>query len=179
LKKNSITNFPASVHQRLLNLDPARIQDFTLILRRYAFERWLYRLGRSDHAEKFVLKGAMLFALWTEDVPRKTKDLDLLGIGDFTEGCLRRIFSQIGSLKVEPDGLVFKVDDMNVEPIRDGTELQKALGAAIKHKATNSPSALPIGLSDEFALDKAKNIQWRAFLRRIGKDPAGLSFPDL
>ena len=65
MTKDSISNLPASVHQRLLNLDPLRAHDFTPVLRRYAFERWLYRLGKSDHAENFIVKGAMLFVLWT------------------------------------------------------------------------------------------------------------------
>src|SRR4030043_104103 len=100
--KDPITNLPASVHQRLLNLDPARTHDFTPVLRRYAFERCLYRLGKSDHAESFVVKGAMLFVLWTGDVSRKTMDLDLLGIGNLTEAGLRRAFLNIGRTKVEP-----------------------------------------------------------------------------
>ena len=71
MTKDFITNLPASIHQRLLNLDPARTHDFTPVLRRYAFERWLYRLGKSDHAESFVVKGAMLFVLWTGDCPAR------------------------------------------------------------------------------------------------------------
>ena len=122
MKKDPIRNLPASVHQRLLNLDPARTHDFTPVLRRYAFERWLYRLGKSVHAKSFVVKGAMLFVLWTGDISRKTMDLDLLGIGNITEVGLRRAFSKIGKMKVEPDGLTFDMDSMVVEPIRDEAE---------------------------------------------------------
>ena len=32
---------------------------------RYALERLLYRLSLSRHAERFVLKGAMLFSAWS------------------------------------------------------------------------------------------------------------------
>lgn len=77
MTRDTPVNLPASVHQRLLNRDPNRIHDFTPVLRRYAFERWLYRLGQSKHAGQFAVKGAMLFVLWTGDLARKTMDLDL------------------------------------------------------------------------------------------------------
>ena len=45
-------------------------------------ERFLFRLSISDQRERFVLKGAMLFAIWHDDPFRPTRDLDLLGHGD-------------------------------------------------------------------------------------------------
>ena len=53
-----------SIRQRLRNELRARGQDVSLGLPRYAVERFLYRLGRSRHRERFVLKGATLFAIW-------------------------------------------------------------------------------------------------------------------
>ena len=53
----------ASVRARLLNKAKAEQQDFNLVLTRYVLERLLYRLGRSNHAERFLLKGALLFDL--------------------------------------------------------------------------------------------------------------------
>jgi hypothetical protein len=56
-----VKNSGASVRDRLL-LDTQRKRgDFQLALRRYMIERFLYRLGRSEYRERFVLKGAMLF----------------------------------------------------------------------------------------------------------------------
>lgn len=57
------SNLPASVRQRLLNLSKGRKQPFDLVLVSYGIERLLYRLSCSRYAEKFVLKGAMLFAI--------------------------------------------------------------------------------------------------------------------
>jgi len=54
----------ASVRARLLNKAKTKGQDFSLILTRYALERFLYRLGTSAHGERFLLKGALLFDLW-------------------------------------------------------------------------------------------------------------------
>jgi len=55
----------ASVRQRLLNRSRERGEDFQLFLTHYAVERLLYRLSRSAHHERFVLKGAMLFSVWS------------------------------------------------------------------------------------------------------------------
>jgi len=57
------SNLSQSVRQRLLNLSRETGQDYNRLLVRYALERLLYRLSRSDHADRFILKGAMLFAV--------------------------------------------------------------------------------------------------------------------
>jgi hypothetical protein len=71
-------NLPALVRQRLLNLSAARREPFDLILVRYGIERLLYRLSRSRHAGTFLIKGAMLFAVWSDGAHRPTRDVDLL-----------------------------------------------------------------------------------------------------
>ncbi len=48
----------------------------------YAFERLLYRLGQPSVRNRFVLKGAMLLCLWSDQPCRATRDLDLLRRGD-------------------------------------------------------------------------------------------------
>jgi len=58
-------NLAQSVHYRLLSKAKEQGEDFNLVLIRYALERFLYRLGRSQHKDRFILKGAMLFAAWT------------------------------------------------------------------------------------------------------------------
>ena len=108
--------------QRLLNLARRRGEDFNRLLVRYALERFLYRLSQSDHQDKFVLKGAMLFTLWLPDSPlhRSTKDLDLLGYGNSaTEEVVGR-FQEILSTQVEDDGLAFQ--QIRTEPIRPDEE---------------------------------------------------------
>lgn len=50
-------NVAASVRARLLALAKTRSEDFQLVLTRYANERLLFRLGSSQHASSFVLKG--------------------------------------------------------------------------------------------------------------------------
>jgi hypothetical protein len=55
--------------------------ELQLVLSEFAVERFLYRLGVSGQAERFVLKGATLLRLWSGDHRRATWDLDLLGRG--------------------------------------------------------------------------------------------------
>jgi hypothetical protein len=58
------TNVAASVRARLLNAAKAQGVDFNQVLVRFALERILYRLTKSPHADRFLLKGALLFTLW-------------------------------------------------------------------------------------------------------------------
>lgn len=112
-------NLPASVRQRLLTLSQQRKQPFDLVLVRYGIERLLYRLSRSPHAERFVLKGAMLFAVWADEPHRPTRDVDLLGFGPSDQAALRSVFADLCEIEVEPDGLRFLVSTLKVESIRD------------------------------------------------------------
>jgi len=57
----------------------AQQEDYQVLLTRYANERLLFRLSVSSHANRFVLKGAALFAIWTGTMHRAMRDLDLLG----------------------------------------------------------------------------------------------------
>jgi hypothetical protein len=87
-------NLAQSVQHRLLNKARERKEDPNLVLIRYALERLLHRLGRSRHKDRFVLKGAMLFAAWTGQLHRPTRDLDLLGIGDSSDAVLMQVFGE-------------------------------------------------------------------------------------
>jgi hypothetical protein len=75
-----IKNLGASIRARLLSLSRTSGQPFDLLLTRFVLERLLYRLCRSAHADKFVLKGAMLLATWASNPHRGTRDFDLLGV---------------------------------------------------------------------------------------------------
>ena len=72
-------NLPHSVHQRLLNRAREAGRPFNELLHYCAMERFLYRLSQSPHADRFVLKGALMLAVWRVPVARSTRDIDLLG----------------------------------------------------------------------------------------------------
>lgn len=120
MSKELSRNLEASVHQRLLNLSRERKEDFNLILTRYTVERLLYRLTRSTYAEKFLLKGVMLMAVWMGQSHRPTRDLDLLGFGDASSQYLKQVFQQICQIHVEDDGLIFENESIEIIEIREG-----------------------------------------------------------
>lgn len=112
-------NLPVSVRQRLLTKSQEQGEPFDLVLTRYGIERLLYRLSQSSHAERFLLKGAMLFRIWTDASHRPTRDVDLLGTGPAEEEALTEIFREICTVPVEPDGLEFVADSVKAHPIRE------------------------------------------------------------
>ena len=110
-------NLAASVRARLLNIAKAEQTDFNAVLVRYALERFLYRLGLSAHADRFVLKGAMLFNLWYAMPHRPTRDIDLLGFGASDLESIAQAFREIVSVTAD-DGMVFDATSVSVEAIR-------------------------------------------------------------
>ncbi|MGH9826267.1 MAG: nucleotidyl transferase AbiEii/AbiGii toxin family protein, partial [Blastocatellia bacterium] len=100
-------NLSASVRQRLFNLAQKRREDFGLVLTKYGLERFLYRLAQSPYQDQFILKGALLFELWTHRPYRPTRDLDLEGQGENSIPRIKRLFAEIMNQAVEDDGLIF------------------------------------------------------------------------
>lgn len=96
----------ASVRQRLLNLAKERAENFELVLVRYALERFLYRLSASEHADRFLLKGALLFLVWGMNDHRPTRDADLLGFGASDLNSLREVFREVCGMQFE-DGILY------------------------------------------------------------------------
>lgn len=71
-----IRNIGASVRAQLLRISKDGGQSYQLVLTRYANERLLYRLAEPAHAERFVLKGAVLLMRWFDEPFRGTRDVD-------------------------------------------------------------------------------------------------------
>lgn len=110
-------NLAASVRARLLNVAKAQGVDFNQVLVRFALERILYRLSQSEHADRFLLKGALLFTLWYDLPHRATRDADLLGFGASDLESIRQTFREIAGVVVN-DGIVFDPESVTVEEIR-------------------------------------------------------------
>lgn len=114
-------NIAASVRARLFNLARETGQPFDVLLTRFVHERLLYRLSRSPHAGRFVLKGAMLLTIWIPEMARGTRDLDLLGFGDSGEQRILGIFRGVLAIAAE-DGVAFDVKALRVGLIREELE---------------------------------------------------------
>lgn len=113
-----IANMAASVRARLLNRAREAKQPFDILLIRYVLERLLYRLSQTSHADRFVLKGAMLLTTWLPHTQRGTRDLDLLGLGDSSEGRILGIFRQVMAIDAG-DGVSFDLDALHIDQIRE------------------------------------------------------------
>ena len=112
-----MSNVAASVRARLLNVAKAQGVDFNQVLVRFALERILYRLCQSEHADRFLLKGALLFTLWYDMPHRATRDADLLGFGASDLESVAQTFRDIGSVAVD-DGIMFDPASVIAEEIR-------------------------------------------------------------
>lgn len=108
----------ASVLARLLNRSRNTGENYNLLLSRFVIERLLYRLSVSPHAGSFVLKGALLFALWYDTPHRPTKDADLLGFGADDADTLRATFTSVCAIDAD-DGVRYDIDSMRIAPIRE------------------------------------------------------------
>ena len=122
MKKKPVSNVGASVRQRLLNLRDKTGEDFNALLTQFAIERFLYRLSQSSLSDRFVLKGAMLFRVWSGSLHRPTKDVDLLGFGEPTPDSVTAMVSQIIATTVEDDGVTFDAATIQAEEIRENDD---------------------------------------------------------
>ncbi|HOV18359.1 nucleotidyl transferase AbiEii/AbiGii toxin family protein [Ottowia sp.] len=110
-------NVAASVRARLLNVAKAQGVDFNQVLVRFALERILYRMTQSQHADRFLLKGALLFTLWYDMPHRATRDADLLGFGASDLASMAETFRDIAAVAVD-DGIVFDPASVTADDIR-------------------------------------------------------------
>ena len=116
-------NVAASVRTRLSNLARETRTPLAMLMERFALGRLLWRLSRSTSADRFVLKGAQLFALWAEAPHRPTRDVDLLGTGEASPESLREFFETLLDTPVKPeDGLLW--GKVEAAPIREDQQYQ-------------------------------------------------------
>jgi hypothetical protein len=122
VKRTEPKDVVASIQARLVNRSHELGVEHQLTLARFGVERLLYRLSQSEHASRFVVKGAALLPIWLGAAIRPTKDVDLLGFGDTSAEALRQVFVSMCAVTAPDDGLTFVPDSVHIEPIREGQE---------------------------------------------------------
>jgi hypothetical protein len=147
VSKRVPTNLPASIRQKLSDLARARNDAFDLILVKYGLERILYRLSQSSHRGSFVLKGALLFELWTHDTYRPTRDADFLGRGSNSLERIAAIFQELCRMEVEADGLVFDASSVRAERITEDADYE---GVRVTFTALLERARIPIQIDIGF-----------------------------
>jgi len=144
-------NIAASVRQRLLNKARNDKRPFNELLQYFAIERFLFRLSRSSHAEKFILKGALMLRAWQAPLFRPTMDIDMLGRNTRNE--IEKIIEQIREIchvSVEPeDGLQFDTGDIAGERITEDADYE---GVRVRFtsqlETARVPMQIDIGFGD-------------------------------
>lgn len=97
-------------------------RPFSELLQYFAMERFLFRLVNSPHADKFVLKGALMLWVWKSPISRATMDIDMLA--RHTSNEIEQVLVQIKDICVisaEEDGLQF---DQTVSMVNRSPKMQ-------------------------------------------------------
>jgi predicted nucleotidyltransferase component of viral defense system len=147
-KQRSVTNIPASIHDRLLQLSRRTGMQYQEALQYFAMERFLYRLSVSKYARMFVLKGALMLRVWQIPQSRLTRDIDLLGFTTNTTDHLSAIVRDICQTSVVDDGVVFPTESVTAEVIRQRTEY---VGVRVQFVAYSGKSIVPMQIDVGFA----------------------------
>ncbi|MBS1808790.1 MAG: nucleotidyl transferase AbiEii/AbiGii toxin family protein [Acidobacteria bacterium] len=147
MNKRNVTNLPASVHHRLLNLAKETQRPFNELLQYYTMERFLFRLSHSPFADRFVLKGALMLRVWDLSQARPTMDIDLLGRAANTVENLVEIIRQCLSVEVAEDGIQFDPGSVLGEPI---TVEKKYQGVRVRVRGTLGNARLSLQLDFGF-----------------------------
>lgn len=151
MTQDTLKNPVASVRQRLRNLAAERNEDFGYVLTQYALQRLLHRLSGSEFRERFLLKGATLFAIWSDQPHRPTRDLDLLGYGSSDVPAVEAIFRALLEAQTDgTDGLLFDGDSVTGGTIRDDQEYE---GVRITLTARLGNARIPLQIDVGFGDD--------------------------
>ncbi len=116
MSPRDVTNVPASVRARLLNLARERDEVFDQLLVYYAIERFLYRLSRTQWGSRLVVKGATMLRAWGTPLNRPTRDIDFQGYIDNSPEAVTRAVQECLAVEYLQDGLVFD-REVRTEPI--------------------------------------------------------------
>jgi hypothetical protein len=135
-----VRNVAASVRTRLLTLAKSRNDDFNGVLRRYGVECVLRRIQASAYRDRFVLKGAMLFLVWTGRIHRPTRDLDLLGFVANDPAAVRHVFEDICRVAVD-DGLDLSSATVAAERIIEAADYH---GIRVKFEGRLDQARVPV-----------------------------------
>ena len=108
-----------SIKQRLLNVAVRRREDYNLLLSRYVALRFLARLSQSKYAGTFLLKGATMFLVWSGEMHRPTRDIDLLGLEARDPDEIKSVIREICQIEGNSDGIQFDLSTLSTFVIRE------------------------------------------------------------
>lgn len=106
---------------------------------RHGLESFLARLAKTAHANDFILKGGILVGVY--GVRRPTKDIDAEAVSaSVTPEHIANVIADVADVD-DDDGIVFDLESINVEVIRDGADYP---GLRMRVRAALSSQTLTI-----------------------------------
>ena len=124
MTKDRPKDVAASVRARLQNRARETNRPFAELFQYFAMERFLYRLSRSPHADKLVLKGALMLVAWQAPTIRPTKDIDLLAKIPNDVDSVTSIIREICEQPVEADGIRFDATSVHGRVIKEDADYE-------------------------------------------------------
>jgi len=127
-------------------------------------ERFLYRLGKSRFADRFVLKGALLLTAWRAPVSRPTMDIDLAGKTSNELAHVESLITEICGVTTEPDAIEFRTASINVARIKEDADYE---GVRVRFEATLARARIPMQIDIGFGdviVPKPTEVQYPTLL---------------
>lgn len=162
--KKDIKNIEASVRGQLQNMAKETHRPFAEIFQYFGMERFLYRLSRSEYADKFILKGALMFSVWHVPQRRTTLDIDFLARFNNQVASIEKMIKDVCKTDVIPDGLVFDPNSVKGYRIKEDADYE---GVRVKFagflQRSRVPMQIDVGFGDSI-YPAAKAIEYPAIL---------------
>ena len=115
-------DIPASVRGQLENLAKKSGRPLQELMQYFVMERFLFRLSQSEYADRFVLKGALMFTVWGSPQSRATRDIDLLARAENSVDAMSGMIKEVCRQPVESDGVEFLSDSVHAAIIKENAE---------------------------------------------------------
>ena len=162
--KKDIKNIEASVRALLQNKAKETNRPFAEVLQYYGMERFLYRFSRSEYADKFILKGALMFTVWQVPQRRTTLDIDLSSTYNNQIATIEKVIRDVCKVSVAPDGLIFDSQTIKGQKIKEDADYE---GVRIKFRGflerARIPMQIDVGFGDVI-YPKPKTINYPVIL---------------
>jgi Nucleotidyl transferase AbiEii toxin, Type IV TA system len=147
--KDKPKDIAASVRGRLQKKAKDTGRPFEELLQYYAMERLLYRLTKSPHAGKFVLKGALMLVAWRAPAFRPTRDIDFLARMPNDIESVTAVFKEICQQPVDEDGIVFDAESVQGKLIKEDADYEGVRVTFIGYlQRSRLPMQVDIGFGD-------------------------------
>ena len=153
MSSRDLSNVPQSVHDRLLRQARQSDRPFNELLLYYGIERFLYRLAQTEHAGRFVLKGALLLRAEGAGPTRPTRDIDVLDLNvldlEARKETVEEAVRDAIATSVLDDGMTYDPGTIDIQEIRPGGKYQGLRVTFLGHLGTaRVPMQIDVGAGD-------------------------------